>query len=165
MTKADGTVLRTTRSPAGKQVLNPAIAETVTDTAPGPDPGRRHRGGARLAGFGRPVGRQDGHHQRRERRLVRGLHPAAVDRGVDGPRRRRSSTLRLRGVGEVFGGTVPAKAWGDFMKPAVANLPPLDFPKPGPLPPPNSAADAAAALDPSSRRANTPDHPPVVHRL
>ena len=55
----------------------------------------------------------------------------------------------------MFGGTVPAKAWGDFMKTAVANLPPLDFPKPGPLPPPNTAFDAAAVLDPSARRGNS----------
>ena len=152
VTKADGTVLIDNTHPVGKQVLNPAIAETVTQLLKGP-PGPGGTAAAHLAGFGRPIAGKTGTtNQERDAWFV-GFTPqlaTAVWMGHDGP----VQHLAYPGVGSVFGGTVPAAAWGDYMKLAVANLPPTDFPVPGPLPPPNSAADAAAVLDPSSRRAN-----------
>jgi penicillin-binding protein 1A len=36
--------------------------------------------------------------------------------------------LNVEGVGEVFGGTLPAEIWRDFMEPAVARLPVENFP-------------------------------------
>jgi penicillin-binding protein 1A len=38
--------------------------------------------------------------------------------------------LNVEGVGEVFGGTLPAEIWRNFMEPAVAPLPVRDFPTP-----------------------------------
>jgi penicillin-binding protein 1A len=38
--------------------------------------------------------------------------------------------LNVEGVPEVFGGTLPAEIWHDFMGPAVANLPVENFPTP-----------------------------------
>jgi penicillin-binding protein 1A len=38
--------------------------------------------------------------------------------------------LNVEGVGEVFGGTLPAEIWHQFMGPAVANLPVQNFPQP-----------------------------------
>jgi penicillin-binding protein 1A len=38
--------------------------------------------------------------------------------------------LNVEGVSEVFGGTLPAEIWHDFMGPAVANLPVVGFPSP-----------------------------------
>src|SRR5262249_55069832 len=38
--------------------------------------------------------------------------------------------LNVEGVGEVAGGTLPAEIWHDFMGPAVANLPVVNFPTP-----------------------------------
>ncbi len=38
--------------------------------------------------------------------------------------------LNVEGVAEVFGGTLPAEIWHDFMGPAVANLPVENFPTP-----------------------------------
>jgi penicillin-binding protein 1A len=38
--------------------------------------------------------------------------------------------LNVEGVGEVFGGTLPAEIWHNYMSGAVANLPVKDFPTP-----------------------------------
>jgi penicillin-binding protein 1A len=38
--------------------------------------------------------------------------------------------LNVEGVSEVFGGTLPAEIWHQFMGPAVANLPVVNFPSP-----------------------------------
>jgi penicillin-binding protein 1A len=38
--------------------------------------------------------------------------------------------LNVEGVPEVFGGTLPAEIWHEFMGPAVANLPVVNFPTP-----------------------------------
>jgi penicillin-binding protein 1A len=38
--------------------------------------------------------------------------------------------LNVEGVSEVFGGSLPAEIWHDFMGPAVANLPVVPFPEP-----------------------------------
>ena len=152
VTKADGTVLIDNTHPTGKQVLNPAIAETVAQLLKGP-PGPGGTAGAHLAGFGRPIAGKTGTTNDETNGWFVGFTPqlaTAVWMGHDGA----VQHLNYPGVGAVFGGTVPAGAWGDYMKLAVANLPPTDFPIPGPLPPPNSAADAAAVLDPSTRRPN-----------
>jgi penicillin-binding protein 1A len=36
----------------------------------------------------------------------------------------------VEGVYQVFGGSLPAEIWRDFMAPAVANLPVVNFPQP-----------------------------------
>jgi penicillin-binding protein 1A len=152
ITKPDGSVLEDHTSPTGEQVLNPAIAETVTDMLRGPI---EHGTASKpLGNFGRPAAGKTGTTNDESDAWFVGYTPqlsTAVWMGHDGG----IQPLRdVDGVGEVFGGTVPATAWGAFMKLAMANDPPLDFPKPGPLPPPNASADASAALDPSARRAN-----------
>ena len=38
--------------------------------------------------------------------------------------------LNVEGVSEVFGGSLPAEIWHNFMGPAVANLPVVNFPEP-----------------------------------
>jgi membrane peptidoglycan carboxypeptidase len=43
---------------------------------------------------------------------------------------RRDPLLNVEGVSEVFGGTLPAQIWHEFMGPAVANLPVVNFPSP-----------------------------------
>ncbi len=152
VTKADGTVLIDNTHPVGKQVLNPAIAETVTQLLKGP-PGPGGTAAAHLASFGRPIAGKTGTTNDEHDAWFVGFTPqlsTAVWMGHDSA----VQHLNYPGVGAVFGGKVPAGAWGDYMKLAVANLPPTDFPVPGPLPPPNSAADADDVLDPSLRRPN-----------
>jgi penicillin-binding protein 1A len=153
VTKSDGQVLEDHTAPKGTQVLNPAIADTVTQLLTGPI--KSGTATPSLGNFGRPAAGKTGTTDAESDAWFVGYTPqlaTAVWMGHDGA----IQPLRnVDHVGEVFGGTLPAKAWGDFMKVAMANQPPLDFPVPGPLPPPNSAADASAVLDPNSRRANT----------
>ncbi len=69
--------------------------------------------------------------------------------------------LKGFGTGPVFGGTVPAQIWKAFMTPALDGQPALDFPVPGPLPPPG-AGFGDAAIQPDVRRPNersVPDLP------
>jgi penicillin-binding protein 1A len=149
--KPDGTVIDDHTHPQGTQVLNPEIAATVTQLLTGPI---LHGTASKpLANFGRPAAGKTGTTDAESDAWFVGYTPqlsTAVWMGHDGP----IQPLRLPGYGEIFGATIPAPAWGDFMHLALANQPPLPFPKPGPLPPPNSAADATSALDPRSRSAN-----------
>jgi penicillin-binding protein 1A len=151
--KADGTVVIDNTKPQGTQVLNPAIAETVTQLLKGPI--TNGTATKNLGNFGRPAAGKTGTTNNEADAWFVGYTPqlaTAVWMGHDG------AILPLRGVdgvAQVFGGDIPAKAWGDFMHLATANLPPLDFPVPGPLPPPNVSADSNVAPDPLTRRANT----------
>jgi penicillin-binding protein 1A len=153
VTRADGTVLEDHTSPGGEQVLNPAIAETVTDMLRGPI--QHGTATASLGNFGRPAAGKTGTTNDEADAWFVGYTPQLSTAVWMGHENGIQPLRGVDGVGEVFGGTVPAKAWGTFMKLAMANEPPLDFPVPGPLPPPNASADASAALDPSSRRANS----------
>ena len=144
-------------------MLNPAIAETVTQLLKGP-PGPGGTAAAHLASFGRPIAGKTGTTNDERDAWFVGFTPqlaTAVWMGHDGP----VQHLNYPGVGAVFGGTVPAAAWGDYMKQAVANLPPTRLPR--------SGTAAAAQLGGRRRRRarpehaapQPPDHPPVVHRL
>jgi membrane peptidoglycan carboxypeptidase len=51
----------------------------------------------------------------------------------------------VKGVGEVYGGTIPAQAWHDFMIQALQGVPVTDFSQPPPLvaPPPPGVSQGA----------------------
>jgi len=70
---------------------------------------------------------------------------------ADAPRQMQN----IKGVSKVYGGTIPAQAWGDFMEKAMDGVPTPDFPPPGPL-----VAPAVASLGPGGRR--TPVPPPAT---
>jgi membrane peptidoglycan carboxypeptidase len=62
-----------------------------------------------------------------------------------------SNTIGLRGVegvGCVYGGTIPAKTWADYMGNALKNVPAQDFaqPPPPPPPPPNVFSSARPGI-------------------
>ena len=86
------------------------------------------RGGHRqpLLASGSTRGRQDRHRPGLERRLVRGLHAAALHRRLDGRAGRRTTACAIAGTG-VTGGRYPAAIWGDFMtawhEPGLATRP------------------------------------------
>jgi len=159
VTKTDGTVLEDNTHPAGKQVLNSAIADTITDLLRGPvTSGTASKS---LADFGRPAAGKTGTTDNNWNAWFIGYTPqlsTAVWLGhADGNR-----TLSGFGSGPVFGGTVPALTWKAFMKPALDGLPSLDFPVPAPLPPPGQAAVGDSVIRPDVRRPNertVPDLP------
>jgi membrane peptidoglycan carboxypeptidase len=150
VTLPDGTVLEDNTQRTGTQVLNPAIADTVTDLLRGPVVSGT--ASASLAGFGRPAAGKTGTTEFNDNAWFVGFTPqlsTAVWLGhLDGDR-----PLTGFGSGRVFGGTVPAQTWKAFMRTALDGQPVLDFPKPGPLPV-GGALDPGGQIDPNTRRAN-----------
>lgn len=47
------------------------------------------------------------------------------------PENEKKPMLNIQGTPRVAGGTLPAKMWADFMKAALKDVPPSEFPKPG----------------------------------
>jgi penicillin-binding protein 1A len=68
----------------------------------------------------------------------------------------QSTPLRnIKGVGRVFGGTIPASTWKTFMSAALKDVPITDFSQPAPIRIVADALDrkARAGFDPGDRRA------------
>jgi membrane peptidoglycan carboxypeptidase len=62
--------------------------------------------------------------------------------------------LGIKGVAKVYGGTIPARTWHDFMSEALKDVPVTDFNQPAPL---KAVADAIArnargGFDPGDKR-------------
>jgi len=57
------------------------------------------------------------------------------------------SLRNIKGVGIVYGGTIPASTWKAFMGEALKGVPPADFPAPAPLAGDVSAGARRAVLD------------------
>ena len=62
--------------------------------------------------------------------MVLRLRPAARDVRLGRLPAGEIPLLNVEGVGTVFGGTLPAEIWRDFMAPAVAPWPVKSFPTP-----------------------------------
>ena len=60
----------------------------------------------------------------------------------------------IHGVDKVYGGTIPAQTWHDFMVEALKDVPVTDFEQPAPVKPLQQAVDRAArqGIDPGARR-------------
>ncbi len=140
--------------PQGKQVLNTAIAETVTQMLKGPI--QHGTATKQLGSFGRPAAGKTGTVLNYWNAWFVGYTPQLVTAVWMGHDNGLSPLIGIDGFsGGMFGGDAPAKTWGQFMKLAMATQPPLDFPVPGPLPPANTSADSEAVLDPTTRKANS----------
>ena len=127
----DGNVIEDNTAPPGERVVDAAIADTVTDVLTGVIAG----GTGKRANIGRPAAGKTGTSQRNVAAWFVGYTPqlsTAVWIGhSDGQR-----TVRLRSWGAVEGGELPARTWGRYMSAALEDEPELEFPEPGPLPPP-----------------------------
>jgi hypothetical protein len=105
------------------------IVSTADRPSGHPDPGgqrhRRHR--PQRPDLQRSARcRQDRHHQRRHRRVVRGLHPqlaTAVWMGAP----EGAISLANAGLGGATGGRYPAKTWGTYYSLLMADQPTVDF--------------------------------------
>jgi penicillin-binding protein 1A len=111
----------------GHRVLDPQIARTEIDMLKGV----LHQGGAtgyaNLNSMTRPAAGKTGTTDNGFDAWFVGFTPqytAAVWMGDP-----KGNTA----MGEVFGGTYPAKTWRDVMERVTANLPPIDFQPPNPL--------------------------------
>ncbi|MDQ6796772.1 MAG: penicillin-binding transpeptidase domain-containing protein, partial [Actinomycetota bacterium] len=142
---ADGHVLEDRSTHTGKQVLDQAVADTVTDLLKGVVTG----GTGTAAGIGRPeatAGKTGTTNDFGDAWFVgytQALTTSVWMGYADGVRPLEG----INGVPRVYGGTIPAQTWHDFMIKALEGVATPDFPPPGPLP-----GDPAGALSPGSRR-------------
>ena len=116
----------------GKRVLAEAVADHVTDALKGVI----NNGTGRGADIGRPDGSagKTGSTENNADAWFVGYTPAlstAIWMGYSDSNTR--SLRNIKGVSTVYGGTIPASTWKDYMGQALKNAPPADFPKPAPL--------------------------------
>ena len=127
-----GKVLEDNTKRKGKRVLAEAVADNVTDVLKGVIAGGTGTG----ANIGRPDGSagKTGSTEDNHDAWFVGYTPAlstAIWMGYSDSNTR--SLKNIKGVSIVYGGTIPASTWKDYMGTALKNAPPADFPKPAAL--------------------------------
>jgi penicillin-binding protein 1A len=137
----DGNHLIDNSTPGGEQVLNAAIADTVTDVLRGVVEG----GTGRRANIGRPVAGKTGTATNNTDIWFVGYTPQLVAAVWMG------HADAQRSLGGVFGGDTAASTFAAYMRPAMEGQPELDFPTPGPLPAPKAGAGEPAQKRPNQR--------------
>ena len=149
-----GNVLEDHTAPEGEQVIDPAVADTVSDVLQGVIT----EGTGEAADIGRPAAGKTGTTQEYRAAWFAGYTPqlsTAVWMGYsDVPR----PLVGIKGVGSVSGGSFPAETWGRFMGAAMAPLPVVDFVEPGPLSDiaPDSAVPVPVVEEPLAPPAREP---------
>ena len=88
-------------------------------------------GTGRRADIGRPAAGKTGTAQDFQNAWFAGHTPDLATAVWMGYRDVNRKMTNVRGVGEVVGGSLPALIWASFMKAALSDIPPAEFPKPG----------------------------------
>jgi penicillin-binding protein 1A len=117
------------KAPATTQVIDPVIADNVTDVLKGVITAGTGTG----ANIGRPAAGKTGTTSKFTNAWFVGYTPSRSTAVWMGYANNQSTTLVLPGIGNVFGGTVPASTWKNFMSQALAKVAPTDFSQPAPL--------------------------------
>ena len=111
-------------------MLDPAVADTVTDVLRGVI----QSGTGTAADIGRPAAGKTGTTSSFTNAWFVGYTPTLSTAVWMGDADNESTPLRnIKGVSEVFGGTIPAQTWRAFMLQALSNVPPTDFTQAPPL--------------------------------
>jgi len=113
-------------STSGQRVLSPNVAAELTYDLQGVI----EHGTGRAAAIGRPAAGKTGTAENYQDAWFCGYVPQLATCVWVGYPRGEISLYNVEGVGAVAGGTLPAEIWHDFMGPAVANLPVVNFPTP-----------------------------------
>jgi penicillin-binding protein 1A len=133
------TVLEDNGQPQLKQVVPEVVADTVTDILRGVIT----NGTGRAADIGRPAAGKTGTGQNYTNAWFVGYTPSLSTAVWMGHSNNQSTPLHnIKGNARVYGGTIPARAWHDFMLDALAGVPPTEFSEP---PPPSSLAELLRA--------------------
>ncbi len=132
VTDANGRVLEDNTKRQGKRVLAEAVADNVTDALKGVISGGTGTG----ANIARPDGQagKTGSTDNNTDAWFVGYTPAlatAIWMGYSDSNQK--SLKNIKGVSTVYGGTIPASTWKDYMGQALKTAPPADFPKPAAL--------------------------------
>jgi penicillin-binding protein 1A len=116
--------------PAAAQVLDPVIADNVTDVLRGVI----ESGTGTAANIGRPAAGKTGTTSGPTNAWFVGYTPSLSTAVWMGYANNQTTPLRgIHGFGVVYGGTIPAITWHNFMSEAVKNVPPTDFNQPAPI--------------------------------
>ncbi|CAA9226591.1 MAG: Multimodular transpeptidase-transglycosylase [uncultured Acidimicrobiales bacterium] len=132
VTDANGKVLEDNTKRPGKRVLTEAVADNVTDALKGVVNG----GTGTRADIGRPEGTagKTGSTENNADAWFVGFTPALSTAVWMGYSDSNTKSLRnIKGTSIVYGGTIPASTWKDYMGQALKNAPAADFPKPAAL--------------------------------
>jgi len=123
-------VLEDNTEPKAKQVVPEAVADTVTDILRGVITD----GTGTAANIGRPAAGKTGTGQNYTNAWFDGYTPTLATAVWMGYSDSQSRPLtNIKGVGRVFGGTIPARSWHDFMAAALEDVPVTDFSDPPPI--------------------------------
>ncbi|HJV08312.1 MAG TPA: transglycosylase domain-containing protein, partial [Acidimicrobiales bacterium] len=129
VTDANGKVLEDNTKRAPKRVLTEAVADNVTDALKGVI----NNGTGTGANIGRPdgsAGKTGSTDDNKDAWFV-GYTPALSTAIWMGYSTGNDKSLKnIKGVATVYGGTIPASTWKDYMGQALKNAPAADFPKP-----------------------------------
>jgi penicillin-binding protein 1A len=117
------------KAPATTQVIDSVIADNVTDVLKGVITGGTGTG----ANIGRPAAGKTGTTSKFTNAWFAGYTPSRSTAVWMGYATNQSTSLVVPGVGNVFGGTIPATVWKNFMSQALAKVAPTDFSQPAPL--------------------------------
>ena len=150
MVDGHGKVLEDNTKRKGIKVLDEAVADNVTDLLRGVISG----GTGTSANIGRPAAGKTGTTDNFHDAWFTGYTPTLSTSVWMGYADSLHPLLGIKGVARVFGGTIPARTWHDFMSQALKDVPVTDFNQPAPL---KAIADAIArnargGFDPGDKR-------------
>jgi penicillin-binding protein 1A len=145
-----GKVLEDNTKRKGIKVLDEAVADNVNDLLRGVISG----GTGTAANIGRPAAGKTGTTDNFHDAWFTGYTPTLSTSVWMGYADSLRPLLGIKGVSRVFGGTIPARTWHDFMSQALKDVPVTDFNQPAPL---KAVADAIArnargGFDPGDKR-------------
>jgi len=141
---ADGNVLLDNRNRAGVPVLDPVVADNVTNVLVDVV----ENGTGKRAKIDRPVAGKTGTAQAYRAAWFVGYTPELSTAVWMGHADRLESLRRVNGVGAVTGGSHPAIAWRDFMSAAHEGTEPTPFPEPEEIVPLAETAEEVIVIRP-----------------
>ncbi len=130
----DGQVLEDNRSRPGRRVLNENIADQMNDVLKGVV----SKGTGKAADLGRPNGTagKTGTSENFSDAWFVGYTPELSTSVWMGFADSQRPLTNIKGLARIYGGTLPAKTWHDFMASALEGKPTSDFAAPAAPPPP-----------------------------
>jgi penicillin-binding protein 1A len=131
MTLGDGSIVEDNTHPQGQLVLDPNVANNVTQSLTGVV---LHGTGV-AANIGRPVAGKTGTSEQHQNAWFVGYTPQLSTAIWMGYKDANISLYGIYGVGAVTGGTWPARMWHTYMTEAMKNVPVQGFPVPAPIQP------------------------------